>query len=200
LESLGQIKQKQPFVLVLDEAHASGVYGRNGSGLAAELGLADLVDVFVVTFSKAAGCVGGAIAAKENFCRMVMNLGRSYLYSTSLPPAIAAAIRESIGVMRDEPERQRRLRDATKDFRSRLRAAGVNVADGDSPIVPIIVGAESEALALSKSLLERRLLVGAVRPPTVPRGTSRLRLTLSSEHSASEIALLVDALIERLRE
>jgi 8-amino-7-oxononanoate synthase len=195
LEALDRLKREHSFVLLLDEAHASGVYGRNGAGLAAEQGLAEIVDVFIVTFSKAAGCLGGAICGTEKFCQAVMNLGRAYLFSTSVPAAIAATIEAAIGVMRDEPERRKRLRESSKGFRAKLREGGLEVSEGDSPIVPIIVGSESAAMEFSERLLGRQLLVGAVRPPTVPRGTSRLRVTLSSEHSADEIANLVEALV-----
>jgi 8-amino-7-oxononanoate synthase len=195
LKALDRLKREHSFVLLLDEAHACGVYGRNGAGLAAELGLAETVDVFIATFSKAAGCVGGAICGTEKFCRAVINLGRAYLFSTSVPAGIAAAIEAAIGVMQDEPERLRRVRESSRAFRAKLRERGLNVSEGDSPIVPIIVGSESAAIEFSQRLLSRGLLVGAVRPPTVPRGTSRLRVTLSSEHSAQEIANLVDGLV-----
>lgn len=154
-----------------------------------------MVDIFIVTFSKAAGCLGGAICGTEKFCQAVMNLGRAYLFSTSVPAAIAAAIEAAIGVMRDEPERRRRLRELSGAFRAKLREGGVEVSEGDSPIVPIIVGSESAAMELSEELLSRQLLVGAVRPPTVPRGTSRLRVTLSSEHREDEIAKLTESLM-----
>jgi 8-amino-7-oxononanoate synthase len=181
--------------LLLDEAHASGVYGRNGSGLAAERGLAEIVDIFIVTFSKAAGCVGGAICGKEKFCQAVVNLGRAYLFSTSMPAAIAAAIEAALGVMRDEPERRRRVRELSRSFRTKLREGGLEAAEGESPIVPIVVGLESAAMKLAERLLEKQLLVGAVRPPTVPRGTSRLRITLSCEHTDGEMEKLADSLV-----
>ena len=116
LRVLRSAEAEHSFVLLLDEAHASGVYGRNGAGLAAEQGLAEIVDIFIVTFSKAAGCLGGAICGTEKFCQAVMNLGRAYLFSTSVPAAIAATIEAAIGVMRDEPERRKRLRESSKGF------------------------------------------------------------------------------------
>jgi 8-amino-7-oxononanoate synthase len=195
LAALDRMKRDRPFVLLLDEAHASGVYGPHGAGLAAERGLARSVDIFVVTFSKAAGCVGGAICGTENFCRTVVNLGRAYIYSTSIAPPMAAGIEQAIRVMHDEPRRQQRVRELSRDFRQRLRGKGLAVGEGDSPIVPIIVGEESAALELAGKLLEKQLLVGAVRPPTVPRGTSRLRVTLSCEHTEKEIDRLIGWLV-----
>lgn len=194
LAELDRLKRARPFVLLLDEAHASGVYGRDGAGLAAERGVAERVDVFVVTCSKAMGCVGGAICASGNFCRAVLNFGRAYMYSTNIPAAVAASIEQAIGVMRDEPQRQRRVRELSRTFRAALRGKGRDVAEGDSPIVPIIVGSESAATEMSQRLLDMQLLVGAVRPPTVARGTSRLRVTLSCEHKEDEIARLTGAL------
>jgi 8-amino-7-oxononanoate synthase len=122
-----------------------------------------------------------------------VNLGRAYIFSTSIPPAIAAGIEEAIRVMHDEPARQQRVRALARQVRERLRGKGMVLPEGDSPIVPIIVGEESAALNLAGKLLEKNLLVGAVRPPTVPRGTSRLRLTLSCEHTQEEIERLIEA-------
>lgn len=195
LEGLERLKKEHAFVLLLDEAHASGVYGRNGAGLASERGLTEIVDISIATFSKAAGCLGGAICGKEKFCQAVVNLGRAYLFSTSMPGAMAATIEAAIGVMRDEPDRRRRVRELSRGFRAKLRGRGLDVTEGDSPIIPIIVGLESAALELSEKLLGRQLLVGAVRPPTVPRGTSRLRVTLSCEHGEEEIEKLIESIL-----
>jgi 8-amino-7-oxononanoate synthase len=194
LAALNHLKAQRQFVLLLDEAHASGVYGPGGAGLAAERGLAQMVDIFVVTFSKAVGCAGAAICAKENFGRALLNFGRAYIYSTSIPPAAAASVEQAIAVMRDEPNRQRRLRKLSQAFRAALREKKLDVAEGDSPIVPIILGSESASLEMSQRLLEKGFLVLAVRPPTVARGTSRLRVTLSCEHSENEVDGLASAL------
>jgi 8-amino-7-oxononanoate synthase len=197
LAALSELKRHRPFVLLLDEAHASGVYGPSGAGLAAERGLTEMVDVFIVTFSKAAGLVGGGICGSKTFCDAVVNLGRAYIYSTNIPPAIAAGIEAAINVMRDEPARQTRLRSLSRNLRTRLRAAGLSLTDGDSPILPIVVGEESPALYLANRLLRDQLLVGAIRPPTVPRGTSRLRVTLSSEHTDEQIEKLVESITSK---
>ena len=194
LAQIARLKQEHPFVLLLDEAHASGVYGPNGAGLAAEMGLQKIVDVFIVTFSKSAGCMGAAICGSNDFCRAVANFGRAYIFSTEISPPIAAGIETAIAVMRDEPQRQRRVRELAKNLRVKLREKGWDVAGGDSPIIPLILGAEAEALRVSGELLQKGLLVLAVRPPTVPKGTSRLRITLSCEHSQGEIEKLADSL------
>ncbi len=194
LRRLVQFKQDFPFILLLDEAHASGVYGADGAGLAAELGVQSDVDLSIVTFSKSAGSAGGAICSSKQIRDAILNFGRAYIYSTSVPPGVAAAIQASVSIMRAEPQRQQRVRDLAKKVRSGLLGAGWKLPPGDSPIIPLIVNEESRALAMSARLAEKKLLVQAVRPPTVPRGTSRLRVTLSCEHSDSE----VDGLLEEL--
>jgi 8-amino-7-oxononanoate synthase len=196
LARLAKLKQDHPFVLLLDEAHGSGIYGQNGAGLAAELGLQDAVDISVVTLSKSAGCAGGAICCDEKFRDGIINFARGYIYSTSPAPAIAAAISESISVMRGEPHRQLRVRSLAKYFRDKI-AKYYQPPPGDSPIIPIIVGEESAAIQLSEKIFQMGLLVQAVRPPTVPRGTSRLRITLSCDHSDPEIEQLLGALIPK---
>jgi 8-amino-7-oxononanoate synthase len=195
LAGLARLKQRRPFVLLLDEAHGSGVYGPAGAGLAAEVGLAALADVTVVTLSKALGCAGGAVCGSAGFCEAVINLGRAYVYSTALPPAVAAAAQAAVDVIRDEPERQRRVRDLARMVRSRLAQSGLQIPPGDSPIVPIILGNEEAALAAASRLKDLGLWVVAIRPPTVPRGSSRLRITLSSKHTADEIERLLSSLV-----
>jgi 8-amino-7-oxononanoate synthase len=194
LRGIAGLKQKYPFLLLLDEAHGSGVYGPNGAGYAAELGLGSIVDVSIVTLSKAIGVVGGAVCASEKFCDAVVNFGRPYIYSTNLPPAAVAAAEVAIEVMRDEPQRQQRLRALATDVRHRLRQIGFEIADGDSPIIPVLLGDETKAMGAAGQLLEGGFLVVAIRPPTVPRGTSRLRITLSSEHRQEEVGGLLRVL------
>jgi 8-amino-7-oxononanoate synthase len=194
LPGLATLKKTHAFLLLLDEAHASGVYGPKGAGYAAQLGLQPIVDISVVTLSKAIGVYGGAICGSRDFCDSVVNFGRSYIFSTNVPVAIAAAVEVAIDVLRTEPERQERLARITADFRSGLRESGFVLPPGDSPIVPILLGDEATALAMADQLLEEGLLVVAIRPPTVPRGGSRLRITLSSEHQGEEVERLVAAL------
>ena len=197
LAGLAKMKQQHPFVLLLDEAHASGVYGPGGSGQAAELGLSGLADATVLTLSKAIGCVGGAVCGTETFCQAMVNLARAYVYSTSVPPLIAAAAIAAIGVMESEPQLQARLRSLARHFRSELRTADLLVTAGDSPIIPIGMKTESAALRAADALAEEGILALAIRPPTVPRGTSRLRITLSTSHSDDEVEQLIAA-VKRL--
>jgi 8-amino-7-oxononanoate synthase len=132
LQGLNDLKKSHPFLLLLDEAHASGVYGPGGSGYASHLGLRSAVDISVITLSKAIGAYGGAICASRQFCDAVVNFGRSYIFATNLPSAVAAAVEVAIDVLQSEPEHQKRLREITAGFRSALRKSG-NVCRGHPP-------------------------------------------------------------------
>jgi 7-keto-8-aminopelargonate synthetase-like enzyme len=192
LAGIAKLKKEFPFLLLLDEAHGSGVYGPSGAGYAAECGLADIVDLTVVTLSKAIGCSGGAVCASQAFCEAIVNFGRPYIFSTAIPPAICAGVEAAIGVMGDEPHRQRRVRELAQRVRAGLNL-GQDVPPHDSPILPIILGEESLAIQAAEQLMQQGILAVAVRPPTVPRGTSRLRLTLSSDHTDEEVERLIAA-------
>jgi 8-amino-7-oxononanoate synthase len=188
LAGLVELKQRRPFILLLDEAHGSGVYGPGGAGYAAELGLAQHVDISVVTLSKSIGCIGGAVCGSTQFCAALVNYGRAYIFSTSVPPWVAAVASEAISIMREEPARAARVRNLARQVRA---AIGL---EGDTPIVPIILGDAARALNASRQLAETGLLVPAVRPPTVPKGSSRLRITFSCDHADAEVKQLLDNL------
>jgi len=193
LHGIAELKQKYEPLVLLDEAHSSGVYGENGRGLPAELKLDGLADVTIVTLSKAIGCAGGAVCGSATFCDSLINLARPYIFSTNIPPATAAGAAAAIGVMAAEPQRQKRVRDLARRVRSELAAQGFRLPTGDSPIIPIILGNETAALEAAAVLLENRILTLAIRPPTVAPGSSRLRITLSSKHTDKEIAALLAA-------
>jgi 8-amino-7-oxononanoate synthase len=200
LTGLVEIKRHRPFILLLDEAHGSGVYGPAGAGYAAELNLQQNVDITIVTLSKAMGCVGGAVCASKNFCQALVNYGRAFIYSTSIPPMVAAAAQESIAIMRGEPQRQSRVRTLASRVRESLRSIGFEIVQGNSPIIPLILGDDRRAIDASQRLADAGILVPAVRPPTVPKGSSRLRLTLSCEHTDNQVQNLVDGLAEMRRQ
>jgi 8-amino-7-oxononanoate synthase len=191
LQGFLELKQRRPFILLLDEAHSSGVYAPTGGSE---------VDIRIVTLSKAIGCVGGAVCASRNFCSALINYGRAYIFSTSVPPWVAAVATEAIAVIHDEPQRAARVRNLAQQVRQAVQSMGFKVANGDAPIVPIIFGEESRALEASRQLGEARLLVPAVRPPTVPKGSSRLRMTLSCDHTDAEVQHLLDILAEMKRQ
>jgi 8-amino-7-oxononanoate synthase len=193
LSGIAQLRGSHQFVWLLDEAHATGIYGPSGSGLAAEAGVTELVDVLVVTLSKALGGIGGAVCSSENFCETLVNHGRAFIFSTNLPPAAAATAEAAIEVILREPQRSVRVRALAGRVRGYLGMSG------DSPIIPIILGTEASTLDAASRLRDQGMLVGAVRPPTVPRGSSRLRITLSCAHSDAEVDEMVHAVREVLQ-
>ena len=210
--ALATLKRERNFLLIVDEAHASGVYGSGGAGLPDELGVADIVDVSIVTLSKALGGIGGVVCASSVFCQMMVNRGRAYLYSTSIPAAIAAATEAALKVMRDEPWRQQRVRELARRVRQALaihlsesesKATASSGAQSnkvlaaleqESPIVPIILGDERAATLAAAKLMEQQIFVVPIRPPTVPRGASRLRVTLCCDHTDAEVDQLIRAI------
>lgn len=191
LAGLAALKQKHDFLLVVDEAHGSGVYGSHGAGLVNELGLRGAVDISVVTLSKALGVSGGAICASAKFINAVENFGRAFIYSTAVSPIIARLAQEAIVICFDEPQLQKRVRSHARRVRKALK---IESPIPDSPIIPIVLGEAQRALDAAASLREQGLLIVAVRPPTVPVGTSRLRVTVSAAHADSEIDHLVEAI------
>jgi 8-amino-7-oxononanoate synthase len=194
IAGLAKLKERYPFVLMIDEAHACGVYGDGGAGLLAELGYAQLADVLVCTFSKAAGAIGGAVCATKLFCDGLVNFGRAYIYSTAVPPWVAKAAATAIDIMRDEPLRQQRVRLLAIEVRNKLKSMGLNIPPGTSPIIPVILGDEQATANAAAKLLSAGLFVTAIRPPTVARGTSRLRFTLSCDHTDAEVANLIEVM------
>lgn len=188
LSGLAALRRRFGFALLLDEAHASGLYGSSGEGLVGERGVRDDVDVSVVTLSKALGCIGGAVCAPTSFCDALVNHGRAFIFSTSMPASAAAAAEAAIGVIEREPARRQRVRLLAKRVREALSMPG------DSPIIPVILGEASAALAAAQRLGSEGLFVGAVRPPSVPRGSSRLRITLCCDHTDEEVSKLIESL------
>ncbi len=170
-------------VLFLDEAHALGVLGPDGAGLARELG--DPRVVVMGTLSKAFGTLGGFIAGPAPVIELLVNRARSFIFDTALPPALALAARISLHLLRDAGERRERLSANA----ARLRAA-LGMPEGRGPIVPVPLGSEARAMEVAGALLKRRLAVPAIRPPTVPPGTSRLRVSLRADHTPDQIDLL----------
>ncbi len=181
--------------LVVDDAHGLGVVGAKGHGTVEHFGLdADAVPVLVGTFGKAFGTFGAFVAGDADLIEYLVQKSRTYIYTTALPPAVAAATEAALLLS----ERDSWRRDKVMQHARRVHAALNLPGEAHSPIIPIILGDESRALAASRLLEERSLLVTAIRPPTVPAGTARLRVTLSAAHSDTEVSALIEALQEVL--
>ena len=181
--------------LVVDDAHGLGVLGQSGGGSVAEAGLAATdVPVLVGTLGKAFGTAGAFVAGDEALVEMLIQEARTYVYTTALPPAVAEATRASLAIAREADDRRAHLGALVRRFREGVAACGARLAASRTPIQPVVVGDAARALALSDALLGEGLLVTAIRPPTVPPNTARLRITLSAGHTGDDVDRLVDAL------
>lgn len=181
--------------LWLDDAHGFGVLGDTGRGCLEYLNLpASAVDVYVATFGKALGTAGAFVAGDRALIDHLVNTARPLIYSTAAPPAMAAATRAALDIMQAENWRRERVFDNVRRFRTRGAEAGLELTDSFTPIQPVILGDNRTTLAASEYLADRGYAVAAIRPPTVPAGTARLRITLSAAHSPQDINGLVDTL------
>lgn len=198
LRELVDLKTHYDATLLIDEAHATGVLGPGGRGLAEHLHLEDEIDVTVGTLSKALGAMGGFIAGPAPLIDLLRTSARAYIYTTAPPPAICAAASESLRIVRDEPARRETLLAMATELRAALHERGLDTMDSASPIIPVLVGAPSRAVRIAQQLFEAGFLLPAIRPPTVAPGTSRLRISLSAAHSGDMISQLPDLLAELL--
>jgi 8-amino-7-oxononanoate synthase len=181
--------------LMVDDAHGFGVLGPGGAGAVAEAGL-ELAEVPVLmcTLGKAAGTFGAFVAGSVELCEALVQRARTYVYTTALPAAVAAATRASLRLMRGEPWRRERLEAHVRQFGEAAAALGLPLSPSRTPIQPLVLGDPAAATAASEALLDLGLWVPAIRPPTVPAGTSRLRVTFSASHDDADLVRLIDAL------
>jgi len=181
--------------LMVDDAHGFGVLGPQGAGSAAHFGLtATDIPVYMATLGKAVGGFGAFVAGSRELIDFLTNFARPYIYTTAMPPAVAAAVRTALTLVRTEDWRRDRLRQAVARFRDGALAQGWKVMPSDTAIQPLLLGDEQAALALSRALEQQGFWVTAIRPPTVPVGESRLRVTLSAAHTDADIDALLQAL------
>lgn len=179
-------------ILLVDEAHALGLFGREGGGFAC--GIDDARIVVLGTLSKAIGAAGGFIAGPASAIDLLINTGRTFIFDSAPPPAIAFAARVGIMLARTADDRRGRVFSKAAQLREGLRSLGLPAPDGPAPIVPIIVGEERRAIELMQRCQERGINVPAIRPPTVPLGTSRLRVSVRADHTDEQIGLLLEQL------
>lgn len=200
LQEIADLARRFEAAIMVDEAHAVGVIGPGGAGLTAEFGLHHDIDVQVGTLSKALGAYGAYVAGSRVLIDYLINRSRSFIYTTGLPPAIAAAADTAIAIMQAEPARIQRLWANAARLRGRLEAAGFTFLRTQSPILPLLIGDAKDAVAMTKRLLERGVYAIAIRPPTVPAGTARLRITPIADHTQADLDEAIAAIIECGRE
>jgi glycine C-acetyltransferase/8-amino-7-oxononanoate synthase len=194
IEGIVELAGRHGARVLVDEAHATGVIGPGGRGLVAELGLERDVDVVVGTLSKALGSYGAFACCSRPQAEVLVNRARTLIFSTALPPPSTAAALAALDTLTEHPELVDRLHANARLVRRKLAAAGFSVAENEIPIVPLIVGHAEAALALCEAALSDGLFVQAIRPPTVPKGTSRLRLTVAATHTEGQLRTAAAAL------
>jgi 8-amino-7-oxononanoate synthase len=194
------LAEKYDALLVLDDAHGFGVLGYRGLGALEHFNLlkgrASKRIVYMATLGKAAGGYGAFVAGDEDIVEWIMQSARSYIFTTATPPAIAAAMQASLEVMREDRERLKHLRMLIDFFGDSLKLKHAKLPFSQTAIQPIIVGDNATALAFAEALRERHMFVPAIRPPTVPAGTARLRVSLTAGHTAEDVFDLITALTD----
>lgn len=187
--------------VMVDDAHGFGVHGEHGSGTVSKFGLGvEDVQIVVGTFGKAFGTFGAFVAGSETLIESLIQFARPYIYTTAMPPAVSAATSASLNIVMEEEHRREQLRTLITHFRNKCDAYAIPLMASSSPIQPILVGDEASALAISKILEAKGIWLTAIRPPTVPKGTSRLRVTFSAAHSLADVNTLVEAICEAMDE
>jgi glycine C-acetyltransferase len=188
LPALVEVAERQGAIMMVDDAHASGVLGAGGAGTVDHFGLHGRVDVQVGTLSKAIGVLGGFIAGPRQLIEWLQNRGRPFLFSTSAPPAAVAACIEALDIIRDEPERLERLWSNTAAFKEGLHELGFDTGASETPITPVITGDEEATQTFARRLFEEGVFCPAIVFPTVARGQARVRTIVTADHSPEDLA------------
>ncbi|MBE9519515.1 MAG: 8-amino-7-oxononanoate synthase [Proteobacteria bacterium] len=199
LKDLVDLKKQNDFLLMVDEAHATGIYGSHGGGVIEEEGVVDGVDIAMGTFGKALGSYGAYVATSKQMVDYLVNKARSFIYATGLPPAVIGATLAALHLVKTEPELRQGLHEKVAFFKKQIRKNGLKDDLGPSQIIPIMVGDSAKALALSEQLRNNRIFVKAVRPPTVPENTARLRFSITRFHQEEDLKSCARLLVQSLR-
>ncbi|TMK35570.1 MAG: glycine C-acetyltransferase [Actinobacteria bacterium] len=188
LGDLVEVAERRDAIMMIDDAHASGVLGAGGAGTVDHFGLHGRVDIQVGTLSKAIGVLGGFIAGQTQLIEWLQNRGRPYLFSTSPPPSVVAACIEALEIIRDEPDRLERLWTNTRFLKDGLHELGFDTGDSETPITPVITGDEAMTQAFARRLFEEGVFCPAIVFPTVGRGKARVRTIVTADHSEQDLA------------
>jgi 8-amino-7-oxononanoate synthase len=200
LPQLAQEASAANATLIVDDAHGLGVMGATGRGCLEHFNLdSTAVPILVGTLGKAFGCFGAFVAADEVYIEWLLQTARSYIYTTALPPAVAAAARAALAVAAAEPWRRERVLELAARLRQGAAQTGIPLLPSLSPIQPVVLGSSARTLAVSEQLFAAGFWVAAIRAPTVPRGSARLRITLSASHTEQQVDALLAALEQALR-
>jgi glycine C-acetyltransferase len=193
LPDLVEVAERRGAIMMIDDAHASGVLGRGGRGTVDHFDLHGRVDIQVGTLSKAIGVLGGFIAGPPHLIEWLVNRGRPFLFSTSAPPAVAAACIEALNILEESPDLVDRLWDRTRFFKRGLQDLGFDTGQSETPITPVIAGEEAKAVELARLLWEEGVFCPAIVYPTVAKGQSRVRTIVTADHSEEDLQEALDA-------
>jgi 8-amino-7-oxononanoate synthase len=195
LPELAQLAQKHEVWLMMDDAHGFGVLGKNGAGTAEHFNLSQQqLPILMGTLGKALGTFGAFVAGSNELIEYLIQFSRSYIYTTALPPAVAEAARTSLKLLQEESARREQLHANIREFRRCAEQINLPLMESQTAIQPLVIGDNDKVMRISAELNEKGFLVGAIRPPTVPVGSARLRITLCAEHARQDIHQLLDAL------
>jgi 8-amino-7-oxononanoate synthase len=200
LADIVDLAEKYDALVMVDEAHATGVFEPNGAGLVANLGLGDRVLVQMGTLGKALGGFGAYVAGSKALRELLINRCRSFIFTTALPPAVMAMALAALDLLRKEPERRQSLRNNCELLRAGLKSLGYSVGNSRSQILPLMIDDATQCMQFCETLLQRGVFAQGIRPPTVPVGTSRLRITLMATHTREHIDRALHAFNEAARE
>ncbi|QDQ02597.1 8-amino-7-oxononanoate synthase [Lysinibacillus fusiformis] len=178
--------------IMVDDAHATGVLGNEGRGTADYFGLKDEIDFIVGTLSKAIGAEGGFVATSSLAKQYLLNTARSFIFQTGLSPSAIEAAREGILIIQNEPERRIQLLNNAQYLRLKLGEYGFVIGQGDTPIISLLVGNSHKAMQFSEKLMDEGIFIPAIRPPTVPKGSSRLRITVMATHTMEQLDMVIN--------
>lgn len=195
LARLSALCRKYDAFLIVDEAHANGVFGKNGLGICETSSTVADIGLIMGTFSKGLGSLGGFVVGDRPVIDHLINRARSLIYTTGLPPAVLAANLAALQVVRKEPERRNTLLQNAAKLRRLLQENGIDTLQSQSQIIPVVAGDNHTAVAWAQQLYRDGIIAAAIRPPTVPQGTARLRISVSAGHNDRDLELLVDSIV-----
>ena len=187
LQHIAKIAKDNNIITMVDDAHATGILGKNGSGTSSYFNLGNQIDIMMGTLSKSVASEGGYLAGSRDLINYMKNSARSFIYSTALSPATIAVSIKALEIIEKDEERRFNLLKMSDWFQNELKIAGFNVIETKTPIIPIMVGPADKAIEFSTSLLNAGIYIPAIRPPSVPEGTSRLRVSLMATHTVQDL-------------
>jgi 8-amino-7-oxononanoate synthase len=198
LPDIVRIATKHKAMVMVDEAHGTGVFGKNGRGVVEHFNLNKEVNIVMGTLSKAIGSLGGYVSGDIVLINYLRNKARPFMYTTALPPAVCAASIAGINLIQEDPSMRESLWYNVRFIKDKLRSLNINMISSESQIIPILIGDAQKAVEISKFLYKRGILIPAIRPPTVPANSSRLRMTVMSSHTQEDLVSLFEVLSEVL--